>query len=159
MDEVVFAQECIAELYPFTEAELAFFKKELNFKYISANQKITWTHNLLKEFKEEWDYELINMNKAIFSIVTLGLLFPTKIELPECNCFRQDDFCENAQCRINARRLQYTSNLRIKNSTTYFSIAILSDTGLIKEDLLFDLFKNESIISLQKLIYSSFLDS
>ena len=159
MDEVVFAQECTAELYPFTEAELAFFKKELNFKYVSANQKITWTHNLLKEFEEEWDFELINKNRTIFRKVTLGLLFPTKIELPNCNCFRQEDFCEDAQCRINARRLQYISKLREKNSTTYFRIAILCDTGLIKEDLLFDLFKNESITNLQKLINSSFPSS
>jgi len=156
MDEVVFAQECIAELYPFTDIELAFFKNELNFKYVSSNQKITWTHDILKEFEEEWDLELINKNRAIFSKVTLGLLFPNKIALPVCNCSRREDFCEDAKCSINSVRLQHTSNLREKNSTTYFNIAILCDTGLIEESVLFDLFKNESITNLQKLINSSF---
>ena len=159
MDKLIFIQECVAELYPFTAGELAFFKEELNFTYVSANRKIDWSFNLIKELEEHWNLELLDSNKAVFDKVTLGLIFPDKIELPKCSCYRRDDFCEDAQCSINARRLQYTSNLRLKDKITYFRIAILCDTQLLEKDLLFELYKNESSHLIEVLLDSSFNNS
>lgn len=144
MNKLIYIQECVAELYAFTEVELSFYREELNFKYVSANRKIDWSYNLIREFEQKWDWGILDSNRAVFDKVTLGLLFPDKVELPICGCYRKDEFCEDAQCGVNSGRLQQSSNLLLKDKSTYYKIDILCGTTLIDEELLLELYKNDS---------------
>ena len=154
--DIYFFQDALAELYPFTETELGFYKGVLDFKSVSANKKISWSYELIKEFEELWDWNILNSNKAVFEKVTLGLLFPDKVDLPECDCCRMEEFCEDVFCWQNAERLSYQSNLFYADADTYVKIAILCDIEFITEEILFDIYMNEDKSDLESFMNASF---
>ena len=156
MNKVGFYQECIAELYPFSESDLSFFKDVIDFKILSSNKKMKWSYELIEEYKDLWDWKSLDSNKAVFEKVTLGLLFPDKVDLPKCDCYRTEDFCEDSSCPINAKRLIYHSWLYDENVDIYIRLAILCDTGLLNQEMIFELYRNEDAGLIEELIKSSF---
>jgi len=152
IEELLFIQECVAELYPFTAMELGFFKSSLPFKYVSSNQNINWSYELIKEFEEFWDWKVLNRNPAVFDKITLGLLFPHRVELPPCTCYQKFEFCENRICSINRKRLGDTSVLMAKDVHTYICLDVLCGGPLIDEDELFEVYVKEEIGTVQAFV-------
>ncbi len=98
------------EVYPFSEKEIAIYKEFLDFKSLSRNRNIEWDYTIIKRFEHLWDWEVLDRNRSVFDKLTLGLLFPEKTTLPECDCFRNEDFCENMDCA------QIFSKFSVRNS-------------------------------------------
>jgi hypothetical protein len=151
-----FYKQCLTELYPFNETDLGFFKDKLNFRYVSANRKIDWQYELIKEFEGYWDWSILNCNKTVFEKVTLGLLFPDKVDLPICDCYRMEDFCEDSMCYVNLRRFETCSNLYNQDSNTYGRIAILCGTGLVTRSLLIEVLVKNETFALENLLKTYF---
>ncbi|WP_124980747.1 hypothetical protein [Nonlabens xiamenensis] len=87
-------KESIQYYYPFSKEQLTKYSDILNWSEISANQNIKWSYELILEFKEFINWNVIHKNKTVNKKLTLGLLFPDKVELPKCNCSFNYDFCE-----------------------------------------------------------------
>ena len=145
IEELLFIQECVAELYPFTAMELNFFKSSLPFKYVSSNQNINWSYELIKEFEEYWDWKVLDRNRAVFDKITLGLLFPHRVELPPCTCSQRFEFCEDPICSTNRNRLGDTSALLAKDAHNYICLAVLCEGHCIVEDDLYNIYQEEDI--------------
>src|SRR5690606_3016978 len=145
IEELLFIQECVAELYAFTAMELGFFKSSLPFKYVSSNQNINWSYELIKEFEEYWDWKVLDRNPAVFDKITLGLFFPHRVELPPCTCYQKFEFCEDPICSSNRERLGHTSTLMVKDVHTYIGLDVLCEGPLIDEEELFDIYQKEDI--------------
>lgn len=150
MEEIVIIQDYVAELYPFTAGELDFFKEDLNFTYVSLNRKIDWNYALIKEFEEFWDWKVLDTNQIVFDRITLGLLFPNRIELRKCNCWRKDDLCEDAKCQVNMNRLKRV----FRYDKIYLRLITICEIGLLDDEILFELYKNDNIGLVQDLIDS-----
>jgi hypothetical protein len=148
--------KCLQELYPFNESELRSLKEVLDFKHVSANRNIDWDCKLIKEFKNLWDWDTLNSNKAVFDKITLGLLFPDKVDLPQCDCYRIEEFCEYANCLINLKRLSASSELYQYHSYIYVRIGILCETGLISRDTLIETLVNNDSQKIERLIENVF---
>jgi len=80
--------------FNFSSNQLNKFKTILDWKQISANQVMDWNYHVIKEFEYYWDWEILQQNRAVNNRLTLGLLFPDRVELPTCNCSFKYDFCE-----------------------------------------------------------------
>lgn len=125
----------ISEIYPFTLYQLKLFKNDLNFECLSKNKNISWNFKLIKEFEECWDWESLEQNTAVFNKLTLGLLFPEKASLPECNCFLQMDFCENEGCSVNLKKFRYATTMQDMYPHHFIELFMMCDSGFIEESM------------------------
>ncbi|NYJ26629.1 hypothetical protein [Allomuricauda sp. ARW1Y1] len=149
-------QLCLAEVYPFNEIELDFFKDKLDFKYVSANRYINWSYDLIKEYEPLWDWDVLDSNSSVFDKVTLGLLFPERVALPQCTCFRMEDFCEYAECLVNIKRLSFNSSLYQQYGDIYIKLDMLCGTRLIDQEMLVEVLVNNQASTIEQLIAATF---
>ena len=80
--------------FNFSSSQLNQYKNVLDWKEISSNQIIDWTYHMVKEFENHIDWDILQKNRRVTKRMTLGLLFPDKVELPKCHCSFEYDFCE-----------------------------------------------------------------
>lgn len=80
--------------FNFSRTQLNQYKNVLDWKEVSSNQIIDWTYHMIKEFENHIDWNVLQMNKRVTEKMTLGLLFPNRVELPKCHCSFEYDFCE-----------------------------------------------------------------
>lgn len=80
--------------YQFNPDQLNKYKELLDWREISANTSIKWNYKMVKEFEFYLHWETLKVNKKVNQVMTLGLLFPDRVELPKCHCSFQYDFCE-----------------------------------------------------------------
>lgn len=80
--------------FNFSSSQLNEYKNVLNWKEVSSNQIIDWDYEMVKEFEGYLDWGSLQCNKRVNKRMTLGLLFPDRVELPICHCSLEYDFCE-----------------------------------------------------------------
>jgi hypothetical protein len=80
--------------FNFSSSQLNQYKNVLDWKGVSSNQIIDWNYEMVKEFESYIDWETLQNNKRVTKRMTLGLLFPNRVELPKCHCSFEYDFCE-----------------------------------------------------------------
>jgi|GEM_PF-3016596 len=80
--------------FSFSNSQLNQYKNVLDWKVVSSNQIISWTYEMVKEFENYLDWEVLQKNRSVTDKMTLGLLFPNRVELPKCHCSFEYDFCE-----------------------------------------------------------------
>ena len=80
--------------FNFSSTQLNQYKNVLDWKGVSSNQIIDWNYEMVKEFESYIDWETLQNNKRVTKRMTLGLLFPNRVELPKCHCSFEYDFCE-----------------------------------------------------------------
>lgn len=139
---------CLAEVYPFTIEDLEDLENHIDFDLISNNLEMNWSYELIKRFENKWSWEKLQRNRTVFKKVTLGLLFPDKAEIPECNCFRMWDFCDNSNCKINYDRFSEAKSLFDIWPTPYARIKFLVECTFIDEELMRKCFKAEDVTEL-----------
>lgn len=94
--------------YSFTFDELKILKDDLIFGIISKNENIKWDYYILKEFEDLCNWNLIGENRGVNSKITLGLLFPDRFELMDCDC---PSILEFSECYMQEPR-----NIKYENS-------------------------------------------
>lgn len=148
----------ISEIYPFTEKELEAYVYNLNFKHLSKNRNIKWSYALIKQFEDLWDWDSLKENKSVFNKLTLGLVFPHRIELMDCNCAYKLDFCEREECIKNVENFLNASSLMDEDAELFSKVSMMCETTLIDEELLKDIYSSENpeaILSLKSASYNS----
>lgn len=141
-------KSCLAEIYPFTMEDLEDLENHIDFDPVSNNLNTNWSYELIKRFENKWCWEKLQSNKALFEKVTLGLLFPEKVKLPECTCWRMWDFCDNRNCAINYDRLSEAKTLFDIWPTPYARINFLVECSFIDKELMRKCFKAEDVTEL-----------
>ena len=84
----------VCSCYAFNKRQLELYKEVLDWSQVSSNQVIDWNYDIIKEFENYLDWEFLKKNRKVNEVMTLGLLFPNRVELPKCHCSFQYDFCE-----------------------------------------------------------------
>ena len=84
----------VCSSYAFNTRQLELYKEVLDWTQISSNQVISWNYDIIKQFESYLDWDFLKKNKKVNEVITLGLLFPHRVELPKCHCSFQYDFCE-----------------------------------------------------------------
>lgn len=141
----------ISEIYPFSANELETYVYKLNFLHLSRNRNIKWSYDLIKQFEDLWDWDSLKENKSVFDKLTLGLVFPHKIKLLDCNCAYKLDFCEREDCYKNIENFLNASSLMDENAELFSKVSMMCETTLIDEELLKDIYSSdnpETILSL-----------
>ena len=123
--------------YPFTFDELKRYKNNINFKILSENENIKWDYYIINEFEDIWEWYYIERNLSINSRVTLGLLFPERFDLVNCDCPNPKDFCD---CyRQQPRNLKYERSLLSDSNkeefSMFFAIDFMIQSEIVPEDL------------------------
>jgi hypothetical protein len=142
----------ISEIYPFTKEEIVTYKDKIDFKSLSTNINIKWSYDLIRMFEDKWDWVSLDQNRSVFKRLTLGLLFPERISLIDCNCLYHLNFCENYYCTNNLKKFTNSASLFDEFPFVYIKIKRLViskqiDSNMIrlfydeKEDNPFDLIR------------------
>ena len=135
--------------FNFSSSQLNQYKNVLDWKGISSNQIIHWTYQMVKEFEGYLDWDILQKNKRVTDKMTLGLLFPNRVELPKCHCSFEYDFCECEEANWYNGNWERGIDLKTCKSTKFdlviFSIINnLSDEFL--EEILIDNFIDSSFL-------------
>ncbi|WP_026837078.1 hypothetical protein [Gillisia sp. JM1] len=125
----------LSEVYSFTPAQIFEHRNNINFYYLSCNNCIKWDFHVIKTFESKWVWENLDSNKAVFNALTLGILFPEKIELPMCKCFRKADFCEERYCIVNAERLNNNMSMEKTYPDLFLDILIMCESSFIDSNM------------------------
>ncbi|WP_438710738.1 hypothetical protein ACSTS3_18660 [Aquimarina muelleri] len=137
--------------YPFTLNEIESFKNQIDFNLLSENTSVNWSYDIIKRFESSWNWNSLENNISVHSKVTLGLLFPEKVDVRNCDCEEQLDFCEchkAAPRRIKWER-SYISSLHKKEYLDEYLIEIHIKEFIKTEDLTSILIKNEFPLKLR----------
>lgn len=134
----------ISEVYPFTFEELSAYQNQLDFEWVSRNEKIKWSVPIIQEFYEKWAWEGLEQNVQVFNTLTLGLFFPDKVELPPCKCSRREDFCEDKNCLVNLNKFAFTKSLRSVYPDIYLKILMMCDSGFIDHEMVSDFYNTQN---------------
>src|SRR5690606_32042485 len=90
-------------------------------------------------------------NKSVFDKVTLGLVFPHKIKLLDCDCGYKLDFCERDDCIKNLDNFLNAASLMDEDADLFSKVSMMCETTLIDSELLKDIYISdnpETILSL-----------
>lgn len=123
--------------YPFTLDELKSYKNNINFKILSENENIKWDYYIINEFEDMWEWQSLEKNLSINSRVTLGLLFPKRVDLVECDCYIPKEFCDCYKQRpIDDRyKTSLLSDSHKEERSLFFAIDFLIKNEINSEDL------------------------
>lgn len=142
-----FITNSLCKNFPFLTEQIYYFKDSLNFKYLAQNEQIDWSYQLITDFKERWDWYSLDNNKAVYEIITLGLHFPDKIKLKECDCYLQQEFCEEG-CYSYSKF--FKQDFELQNIAPKYYAALLHgiDMELFLDDELEDYIENNNADSI-----------
>ena len=123
--------------YSFSLNELKRYKNSINFKILSENENIRWDYEIINKFEELWEWKSIEKNLSINSRVTLGLLFPERVDLVDCDCISQKEFCD---CyKQEPRNVKYETLMKSDNHreefSMFFAIDFMINSEIVTEDL------------------------
>jgi len=113
--------------YPFSIEEIEKYEDIIDFSVLSENTNIKWDYHIIKKFEEQLYWSVLKQNIAVFERVTLGLLFPDKVELKPCNCFKKEDVCDCWRDRPKNLKL-HKAQLNEANKKEYLNSQYLSLT-------------------------------
>ncbi|MFK7113793.1 hypothetical protein V3468_05000 [Flavobacterium oreochromis] len=85
--------------YPFELQDLIDYESNLDFNIISKNHQIHWSIEILKHFKDKWDWAAIQSNPFIYSYCNIGLFFSEYVKQKpvKCKCDLKLEFCSKDQ--------------------------------------------------------------
>ena len=131
--------------YPFTINEISQFKDYLNFNSLSKNTSIDWNFDLIKSFEGKWNWGELENNLSVYSKVTLGLLFPERVDVRSCDCEEQLDFCEcvKARPRMVEWERSYLSPKHKKDYLDEYAVEVYFKNSIKPEDVAALFLKNE----------------
>ncbi|WP_423740509.1 hypothetical protein V8245_05175 [Flavobacterium columnare] len=97
--QVKILREILMLEYPFELQDLIDYESNLDFNIISKNHQIHWSIEILKHFKDKWDWVAIQSNPFIYSYCNIGLFFSecVKQKSVKCKCDLKLDFCSKDQ--------------------------------------------------------------
>lgn len=122
-----FITDSLCQLFPFKEIQLEKYKDKLNFYFLSQNEFINWDYHLINTFKDYWDWEVLDANKRVNEVITLGLHFPEKVQLKPCNCQYQMELCDESCITFSK---SYFTDLSLQNAEPRYYAALSHAIGL-----------------------------
>lgn len=134
----------ISEIYSFTEKEVEAYVFKLDFQHLSRNRNIKGSYNLIKQFEDLWDWDSLKENKSVFDKLTLGLVFPHKIKLMDCDCGYKLDFCEREDCTKNLDNFLNAASLMDEDAELFSKVSMMCETTLIDEKLLKNIYSSDN---------------
>ncbi len=75
-----FAKNLLSRNYAFTEAYLHKYRQVIDWGWISANNSIHWTADLIRLYKDKLDFEFFSMNSVAFADVNLLKVLMNEID-------------------------------------------------------------------------------
>lgn len=135
----------ISEIYPFTFQEVSKYQDTLNFLYLSKNKRLKWNYKIISEFENKWDWESLDKNKSIFNTLTLSLFFSERVDTTECNCFRQEKFCEYENCLVNTIKFSSAKSSYDIYPEQFVRILWLIESGFIDSKMINDFYLNKDL--------------
>ncbi|WP_373060176.1 hypothetical protein [Zunongwangia sp. H14] len=133
----------ISEIYPFSLKEISEYQEKIDFEYLSKNKNVDWSYEIINEFKDRWNWNSLDQNRKVFRKLTLSLLFPGMTEVPECTCFRLEEFCENENCLVNAEKFSSASSIYNIYPQQFVRILMLIDSDFIDAEIIKDFYENQ----------------
>lgn len=97
--QVQILREILMLEYPFELQDLIDYESNLDFNIISKNHQIHWSIEILKHFKDKWDWVAIQSNPFIYSYCNIGLFFSENVKQKpvKCKCDLKLEFCSKDQ--------------------------------------------------------------
>jgi len=139
----ILVNKFISEIYPFSKEEINTYRERIDFKYLSRNKNVKWSYDLVKLFESSWEWSALDQNRAVFSRLTLGLLFPDRIELQECNCFFQMNFCERENCIHNLKKFLDSTSLYDDFPEIFIRMRMFLESGAIDAEMIKSYYNSE----------------
>lgn len=147
----ILVNKFISEIYPFSEDEICTYREKVDFQYLSKNENIKWSYELIKTFENLWDWKSLDQNRAVFNKLTLGLLFPERIKLIDCDCFFQMNFCERDNCFHNVKKFLDATSLNDDYPEIFLRMRMALESGAVDAEMIksyYNCEKPEEIIRL-----------
>ncbi|TBW26972.1 hypothetical protein [Gramella sp. KN1008] len=152
----ILVNKFISEIYPYSEKEINTYREKIDFEYLSKNINLKWSYELVKRFEDLWDWKSLDQNQAVFSKLSLGLLFPGRISLSNCTCFRQMDFCEGEKCSHNIKKFLDATSLNDDFPRLFFSMRMFLESGAVDAKMISRYYSSESPEEVIKLDFELF---
>ena len=135
--------QLISEVYPFTSGNIKEFENHLDFEWLSRNKNVKWSVDLISEFKNQWNWESLEENKAVFENLTLGLFFPDEVDLPVCSCNKRLEFCDYASCRVNYNKFHFAKSLYTQYPDDFITLTLMCESGFIDSGMLSEFYTSK----------------
>lgn len=132
----ILVNKFISEIYPFSGDEIYTYRKRIDFQYLSKNKNVKWSFDIIKRFETLWDWSSLDKNRAVFSRLTLGLLFPERIKLRECGCYYNLNFCESEQCTHNFKKFLEATSLNDDFPEIFIRMRMMLESGAIDAEMI-----------------------
>lgn len=150
----ILVNKFICEIYPFSGDEITSYRQKIDFNYLSKNQNLNWSYGLIKRFESQWNWDFLDKNREVFKKVTLGLLFPDRINLQDCDCFLQTDFCEYSGCKYISRKLSESISLYDDFPELFLQMRMLLESGAIDKEMIAAYYTHEDPYQIIKLDFN-----
>ncbi|AMO20728.1 hypothetical protein [Flavobacterium columnare] len=100
--QVQILREILMLEYPFELQDLIDYESNLDFNIISKNHQIHWSIEILKHFKDKWDWVAIQSNPFVYSYCNIGLFLSEYVKQKpfKCKCDLKLEFCSKDQLCI-----------------------------------------------------------
>jgi hypothetical protein len=140
----ILVNKFISEIYPFSEEEISTYREKIDFQYLSKNVNIKWSFELVKRFEKMWDWESLDQNRAVFKRLTIGLLFPGRVNLFPCDCFFQMNFCERENCHHNFKKFLDASSLNDDFPEIFIRMRMALESGAVDAAMIKSYYNSEN---------------
>lgn len=147
----ILVNKFISEIYPFSEEEIYTYRERIDFEFLSKNKNVRWSYEIIKRFENLWHWQSLEQNQSVFSRLTLGLLFPDRIKLRECDCFFQMNFCERFNCVHNLKIFVEATSLNDDFPEIFIRMRMVLESGAIDAKMIKSYYKSsnpDEVISL-----------
>ncbi|MFK7000746.1 hypothetical protein [Flavobacterium oreochromis] len=143
-------REVFYTYFPFTKVQIEMYQSDIDFDLLSRNEYLNWEEDLLIQFKDKWNWDILKCNPFVVAYYNLGVLFPEigLLTPAACVCDINQIFCTQSRiCYTKYEKLNYPLELCADKHTEYVKwIKFVIDEKNFINNFIEDLIREEIII-------------